>query len=48
MKQASINHRPRKQFSLKTQYKVFHQSLNRVALRTLNHRFNSVEKYKYA
>jgi IS30 family transposase len=32
MTQDSINHRPRKRF--KTPHEVFHQSLNRVALRT--------------
>jgi IS30 family transposase len=29
-----INHRPRKLLGFKTPYQVFHQSLNRVALRT--------------
>ena len=34
MIQDRINHRPRKRLGFKTPYEVFHQSLNRVALRT--------------
>ena len=34
MIQDRINHRPRKRLGFKTPYQVFHQSLNRVALRT--------------
>ncbi|MBM3366414.1 MAG: IS30 family transposase, partial [Betaproteobacteria bacterium] len=29
-----LNHRPRKQLGFKTPHQVFHESLNRVALRT--------------
>ncbi len=29
-----LNHRPRKRLGFKTQHQVFHESLNRVALRT--------------